>query len=405
MKGKKVVNGKFMVVLLLIAALVGHAQHFTNFTSADGLPSNNVNGVTVDAENHKWFGTQEGVAMYNDTVWTIYTKANGLIDNYINCISVDANSNIWVGTDVGISKFDGTSWTSFTTSDGLVNSMVNYIAGAPDGSVWIGTGGGASHFDGTTWKNYTLSDGLPGEMISYIAVGQTDVWLGTWIGGLSKFNGTTFSNYTMADSLPDNNITSIAIGANNTKWIGSYYGVGLFGSNDEWAATYRAKDGLFNNFIMDIDMDSKGNMWFGNYDIYTQDPGISKKSATGWRTFSVSNGLINAQIKRIAVDNTDHIWIATAAGVSKLTDANTGMNDFSAFPVKIYPNPATTEIHVDGQTTSGLLTISAVNGQQLLQKTLMKGSNTIPVDGLKAGIYLLRYNTETGVYTGKLFIR
>jgi ligand-binding sensor domain-containing protein len=396
----------FLIILVVLTGYIVRAQHFTNYTSVDGLPSDYVTGVAVDANNHKWFSTQAGVARFNDTTWITYTTSNGLIDNYVNCIAVDANNHIWIGTDLGVSTFDGTLWTSFTPADGLVNSVVNYIAGAPDGSVWIGTGAGVSHFDGITWNNYTTANGLPNNLISCIAVEQTgSVWLGTWIGGLSKFNGSTFTNYTKTDSLPDNNISAIAIGANNTKWMGTYYGASVFNSTDQWVANYRTKDGLFNNFVMDIDMDSKGTMWFGNYDIYTMDPGLTKKSSTGWRTFNISDGLINAPVKRIAVDKTDHIWVATGAGVSKLTDANAGVGDFSTLRVAIYPNPATTEIHVDGLKTSGTYTILNMAGKEIMGNPLLKGTNTINVENLKTGIYVIRCTMASGVYTEKLIIR
>jgi ligand-binding sensor domain-containing protein len=396
-----------LLVMVMLSGSMIRAQHFTNYTSAtSGLPSNNVTGVAVDANNHKWFGTQAGVAMFNDTTWITYTTANGLINNYINCITVDVNNNIWVGTDFGISKFDGAQWTSFSMANGLINNTVNYIAGAPDGSVWIGTGEGASNFDGTTWKNYTTTEGLPGNMISYVAAGTNgNIWLGTFLGGLSKFNGTAFTNFTKADSLPDNNIMCIAMGANNTKWIGTFYGVGVFDSQDKWIATYRAKDGMFNNFVQDIAMDSKGTMWLANYDIYTMDPGLSKKTTSGWRTFSIPDGLLNGPLKRIAVDKTDKIWIATGAGVSKLTDAAEGLGDLSTIHVNIYPNPATTEIHVDGLSEPGQVTINAVTGMEVASQSISRGSNTISLRNMQPGLYIIRCTAGPGVYSGKLIIR
>ena len=397
---------KLTILFLMLAGLQAGAQNFTNYTTVQGLPSNNVLGVAVDSHNVKWFGTQSGVAKYNDTTWTTYTTTNGLIDNYINCIAVDASDHIWVGTDIGVSKFDGTTWTSFTTTNGLVNSQVNYISGHPDGSVWIGTSGGVSRFDGTTWKNYTSADGLAGDMISYIKVDQANnVWLGTWIGGLSKFNGTGFTNFTTADSLPDNNVSSIGIGANNTKWIGTYYGVAVYDNSDKWIATYRAKDGLFNKFVMDIAMDARGSMWFGMYDLYTQDPGLSRKGATGWKSFTVTDGLINAQVKRIAVDKSDHLWSATAAGVSKLSDTNAGLSEISPFPLQVYPNPATDEIHLDGLTSAGSCTLNTATGKVVVSASLQKGSNTISTSGLNPGIYIVKCALESGIYTGKLIIR
>ncbi|MCX6269297.1 MAG: hypothetical protein NTW16_18415, partial [Bacteroidetes bacterium] len=58
----------FSYLLLIILTLTGsvvQAQQFTNYTTANGLPSINVNGVAVDGNNLKWIGTQAGVARFD----------------------------------------------------------------------------------------------------------------------------------------------------------------------------------------------------------------------------------------------------------------------------------------------------------------------------------------------------
>jgi ligand-binding sensor domain-containing protein len=400
-------NSRILVILvLLLSAPIIHAQIFTTITTADGLPSDNVTSVVVDQNNLKWFGTQEGVARYNDTSWTVYTTASGLIDNYINCITVDASNHIWIGTDLGVSTYDGSQWISYTPASGMLNDIVNCIAAAPNGNIWIGTPSGASKFDGTAWTNYTTDGGLPANMISSIAVESNgNVWLGTYLGGLSKFDGSTFKNFTTADSLPSDNIITIGFGAGNSKWIGTYSGVAVFDNNDQWTKTYRKAQGLFNDFVQDIDMDSKGIMWFGLFDIYTQDPGVSWINSSGSKSYAISDGLLSGVLRKIAIDKGDVVWIATNAGVSRLRDASAGISPVSDFPARIYPNPASSEFHMDGMTQSGLLSVSNVTGCEVLKATISKGSNVIPVNGLESGIYILRFTTSAEIYTGKLIIR
>jgi ligand-binding sensor domain-containing protein len=402
----KTAISNFFVALLVLSGSVIRAQQFTNYTSASGLPADNVNGVAIDSGNHKWFGTQAGVAMFNDTTWKVYTTADGLIDNYITCIAVDRNDNVWAGTEMGVNKFNGTQWTTYTTSAGLINNSVTYIAADPDGSVWIGTNGGLSHLSGDTWTNYTTAQGLCGDVISYIAAdSKGNKWIGTWLGGLSKFNGTTFTNFTTADSLPDNSVLSIGIGANNTKWIGSLNGVAVFDSLDKWMLTYRASDGLLNNFVQDIAMDSKGSMWFGLYDTYTQDGGISRFNTAGWKSLTTSDGLVDALVRRIAVDKKDNIWIATGNGVSKLTEWNIGINTLAATSVKIYPNPATSGIHIDGISEASHLQIFDITGNEIQAASLAAGSNLIRLQNIRAGVFFLRISSDAGTISRKLIVK
>ncbi|HNY01314.1 MAG TPA: two-component regulator propeller domain-containing protein [Bacteroidales bacterium] len=390
---------------LLIIGFTARAQQFQNYTSANGLPSDNVLGVAVDATNQIWFGTQSGVARLSNSAWTVYTTANGLIDNYINCIAVDAQDHVWAGTDYGVSMFNGSTWTNYTTSNGLIDNMISRIAGAPDGSVWIGTQSGVSHYNGTTFTNYTTANGLPSDMISCIAADDNNVWFGTFIGGLSKFNGTTFTNYTMADSLPSENITAIALGNNGTKWIGTYSGVAVFNASDQWVTTYRQAQGLYNNFIQDITMDSRGTMWFAIYDPYTMDGAVTRYDDGFWSSFTTSNGLVNYLVKRIATDGSDNEWVATGSGVSKIYDIYLGTGEIQGTLSGLYPNPAGEVVHLDGVASAGQVEIRSTDGRKVFSSAVMAGSNTLPVNGLARGIYLVRCTTSAGTSTGKLVIR
>ena len=68
---------KLLLIVLMLSGTLIQAQTFTNYTSVDSLPSDNVTGVAIDAANQKWFGTQDGVAKFNDVTWSTYTTANG----------------------------------------------------------------------------------------------------------------------------------------------------------------------------------------------------------------------------------------------------------------------------------------------------------------------------------------
>ncbi len=396
----KLIIGLFMVHFVTIV----HAQTFTNYTTADGLPSNNVNGVAIDHNNNKWFGTQMGVAKFNDATWTVYTKTDGLIDNYINCIAVDSSGNIWAGTDFGLSKFDGVRWISYTVDSGLVNNTITYIAADPDGSVWFGTNSGLSHLAGSVWKSY---DSLPGDHnnVSYISFDSGgNKWIGTWIGGLVKFNGSAFTPVTN-DSILSNSITSVAIDQNNNKWLGTYYGITVLDNNNQWIKNYRHIDGLYNNYVQDIHMDSKDNIWVGMYADYVQDGGITKFDGTTWTSYTVTDGLVDKLVRRLTVDHKDNIWITTGNGVSKFTDKNSGISDISVSGVKIFPDPASDLLTVSQVLHPMVLTFSDITGRKRMTQNLPDNSNNINISGLNPGMYILKLSEGSKIYTSKLIVQ
>ena len=392
------------IILSIICINLANAQSFTNYTTDNGLPDNNVNGVAVDGSNIKWFATQAGVARFDGTTWTTYTTANGLIDNYINCIAVDVNDHVWAGTDLGISTYDGSSWTNYNISDGLVNDMVSYISSDDAGTIWIGTNGGLSAFNGTTFTNYTTGNGLPSDMISYIATGGGKIWIGTWLGGLVKFDGSGFTIMTTAQGLPDNNISCIALDNSGNKWVGSFMGVTLLDNNDQVVKTYTTADGLFNNYVKDLAIGSDQDVWAGIYADYLQDGALNWFNHTIWTTYKVEDGLVNPMVKRLATDQNDHVWIATGNGVSEFTKLSGGEEPGVA-DISVFPNPAENVISVTGVQQGVLVVLYNLYGQAVLQKTANSGKLDFDISKLPAGIYSLSLTENRNTFTQKVVIK
>ena len=75
--------------------------------------------------------------------------------------------------------------------------------------------------------------------------------------------------------------------------------------------------------------------------------------------------------------------------------------------ISVYPNPGTGEFWVSmpaDQQVKALLVLD-INGKQLLRESNFKTSNPIDLTALKAGVYLLRLETQDGVYTQKVLIK
>lgn len=389
-----------LVFITMGSTVIAQPITFTNYTTADGLPDNFINGgVAIDKNNNKWFGTVAGVAKFDNVNWTVYTIANGLPDNYINCISVDNDNNIWVGLDgFGVCKFNGTIWTTYTTADGLVDNSVYNIAAGKDGSVWFATYSGASRLKNSIWTTYTTADGLPIDVISVITPDEFgNVWFGTWGGGVSKYNGTNFTNFDETENLIDTNISAISIEENGTKWFGTLnLGVSVFNNSDIWVNNYTMTSGLPENYIRDIKFDSYGNVWIGIFVDYLFDGYISKFDGTDWTSYTVEDGLVHDQIKNMAVDQDDNIWVATGGGVSKISLV-TGVNETNMnAELSVFPNPSKDflSINLNNNYDKGIKVIEFYNimNQKIAGYPLDENSNQIKISlqDYSNGIYFVR---------------
>jgi ligand-binding sensor domain-containing protein len=320
---------------------------YRRYTTADGLPHNQVNTVTVDDAGQVWIGTAGGVSHFDGTTWATYTTTDGLLDNDVRAIVLDGEGQVWVGTAGGVSRFDGTTWTTYTTTDGLLNNDVRAIALNDAGQVWIGTGGGVSRFDGTTWTNYTTADGLLNNDVHAITLDDTgQVWIGT-AGGVSHFDGTSWTNYTGQNELLNDTVWAIAVEDYEHLWLG------VTGGATEFERTIRAIYPLGHSKTPTraIAIDADGHKWFGGEDgvlhefdgdewksyppfgqitaiafglagdawIGSAGDGLAHFDGKTWTIYStaVAANLLSDQVHDITIDALGQVWVSTPQGVSR----------------------------------------------------------------------------------------
>jgi len=68
---------------------------YINYTTKDGLPSNETFCVLQDSRGYIWIGTDRGLVKYDGYEFKTYTTLDGLTDNVILAINEDDKGNIW----------------------------------------------------------------------------------------------------------------------------------------------------------------------------------------------------------------------------------------------------------------------------------------------------------------------
>ena len=182
-----------------------------------------VYGISVDAADRVWFGTEGGVSMFDGKRWTSWTHQQGL--GAPNDEKLPASTNTGLGTR---SRHDLS-----VGADGPATYNPNYvfsILAAVDGSVWAGTwGGGVARWDGKTWTNFTVRQGLAGNIVYSMAQDKSGVlWFGT-NRGLSRYDGHGFKNLGVAEGLLDQNVYAVAVAPDGDVWAGTRKGVARIG--------------------------------------------------------------------------------------------------------------------------------------------------------------------------------
>lgn len=100
--------------------------------------------------------------------------------------------------------------------------------------------------------------------------------------------------------------------SNNTLWVGTSVGaheIDLKTSRPR--NTFTRQDGLANEYVFAVGIDSEGYKWFG-----TNAGGASRYKDGKWKTYFPMHGLADYWIYSFANDRSGNLWIGTWAGVN-----------------------------------------------------------------------------------------
>jgi len=405
---------KFYIVIFFSYEL--SAQDFTNYFQADGLLDNSVNCVSIDANDNVWFGTNSGVSFFDGFTWESFTTDDGLVDNVVKAIFTASDGSVWVGTDFGLTVYDGTTTVSYTDEDGLGDNRINHINEDSNGWIWVGEKDGLSVFDGESWIAFTTDDGLPFGGINHVTFDTNDdKWLASSIFGVLHFDGTAFTTFDTTSGLINNNVRAIAVDESDNKWIATGQGISVLDTENTISDHHTMMlllpppDTL--NPVVDIALDSNGNVWAGIYvDYLISVGGLAVWNGTSWSDYdyveSASNGLVGPVVRDLAIDSQNNVWVATSTGVTKISGIQLSVPALSEEAnVEIYPNPSTSNLIVRTELEiHDFNLINSVGCEVTCPYLASLNGLQLDVTNLDKGLYILVLKMEKQIVKKSLLI-
>jgi signal transduction histidine kinase/ligand-binding sensor domain-containing protein/DNA-binding response OmpR family regulator len=326
---------------LWIATYLGASRFdgtaFTNLSQADGLLDLYITALAKGPDGAMWFGHQPGLTRWDDRKTEIFTETNGLprgpanlersifdSGNYINSIYRDDQGAMWIGTKAGLARYQDGRVTGFTATNGLAPPVTS-IAGSRDGTLWIGTLDGVSRYRNGLFTTLRTGEGLVNNSVMALrADAGGGLWIGT-LGGVSHWDGTNFLNYTQKDGLADEQVTSIETESNGVVWFG-HARVNSFDGHD-WDSgltrfdgrsfiSFRAADGLVGNAVTGIRSAPDGALWIATT------KGVSRYDYKSFASYAAADGLARDTVQTSARDTDGRLWF----GYSRLAGFGASTN-------------------------------------------------------------------------------
>ena len=392
---------------VFIYSTVSIAQEYSHYTEEEGLVNNSVNCISLTQEDHIWVGTNNGISFFDGSNWESFTVDNSpeMLSNSITAIYVASDGAIWVGTDFGLNVYDGENWISYTENDGLGDDRVSYINEDENGIIWVTEKEGLSKFDGNTWTSYGFQDGLPFGGLSHVTFdSNNELWLSSSLFGLIHFDGVGFTTYNTNSGIVSNTVRSVAIDENDTKWVGTAQGISVLSAENQIVEHHTMMlilpepDTL--NPVVDIKLDSQGNIWTGVYvDYLVTVGGVAAWNGASWTGFTDENDvLVGPVVRALAINSNDEVWVATSTGLTKMTNPQLSVEEcYSINSLSIFPNPASATVRIQSESIIQSYRIVNLLGQTVLLKDKVEANNSlISVEKFPLGLYIVEVQYRDG---------
>lgn len=382
--GKSIGFMKKIIIIcmyILLFETVWADKTYTFQTKNEGLHTLSISAIVQDAEGFLWFGTTEGISMYDGKEFVPYTsipfQRNSLASIVVQTMLMEDNGEIlWIGTYAGLDCYNiaTKTFSHYTVSDDVVVSLLidskgRFWAGTLNGLtllnretgkikiynstkdsttgyignntirnlyedskgiIYAATYDGLFEYDETTdtfVKSRLLKKGNPasnGTVYDVYEDADGTYWISSWMdnGGLIKVDGET-KDFTVF-TLPDNRIYTMNFDFDAKSILLGSWGSGLYvfdkktGETVQYSIDSPSPSNLCNNTIYSLFKDSNGILWIG-----TNGGGLnvydpSRSMFKSVTTDSQGNRIPQGRTRGIQRDVQGNIWVGIInSGVSK----------------------------------------------------------------------------------------
>ncbi|MFY9309346.1 MAG: T9SS type A sorting domain-containing protein [Bacteroidia bacterium] len=372
--------------LFVTDSIIYGTSYYGVYTSTDAgnswsLTNNGLQGAafitSITKSNANLFvGTSDGnvyTSINNGGLWT--NTSNGLPSHRIRFLYAN-DTTLFAGVDssgIFVSTNNGLLWTP--SNNGLTTAQVYYSILINGTTIFLGTDAGAfkSTNNGGLWVS--ANSGLNGNSAFSLAISDSTIFVLTDSGMYTSSNNGSFWTVTNNNGITEFPIVSLAANATNV-FAGTFSGLGN-------GVVYSSSD--------------LGNSWFStNLNYYYFD--------------ALSLALTSTDIYAIIENNdfgmpTSSVWKRSLSEITGIAQ-KINNSDLTIYPT-IYPNPATSIVTIEFQTTTSknLIEIKNLLGETVYSDFLKTatGNNfmTIDIATFSNGVYFVQIQNEQKVLSKK----
>lgn len=281
----------------------------TFYTTANGLPSDDVTHLVVAADGKVWAGTKAGIAMLAEDRWEAVGGGGGECPpaQSVNMLYADRKGTLWASVGNSLYRCFRGKW-QLDAFDGAVYAMTE----DDKGTIWAAAATELFILRSNGWEKERQYGNI--QVRGMTAFGDRRVYLAT-DRGLYAMMGKRPRWYDVPEKhtgMVSNDTRCLIADRWGHIWVGTDKGVCIYDDTDFFHCLDGLK-GLPHEEILAIAGSKSGGRWFGTPN------GAIRLQDGKWKYYASKRWLPNDCVQAIAIEADDAVWIGTRGGVAKLT--------------------------------------------------------------------------------------
>ncbi|HVW60036.1 MAG TPA: two-component regulator propeller domain-containing protein, partial [Puia sp.] len=271
----------FLLACIGSFAVSGQAVHynFYNFSTDNGLPTNQVQHVFQDSYGFLWMATNSGLVRWDGYVLKVYTHEEGdpgsINDNIVYTIYEDSRKRLWIGTIDGLNMYNRQTdeFVKCRLIAGNDRVPVNGIIEDRQGKVWLATSFGLCNYDAGRGKaNWVPVPKKGADVLFAISLDSSNnIWAGTYNSGVLKYDQRN-GLFSWFDPVPGkkgarNRVNALLNTRDGEVWVANEAdGLSIMDSTGKLVRRYKHFSGdpqAYDNSVAALYEDRNGTIWVG----------------------------------------------------------------------------------------------------------------------------------------------
>lgn len=199
----------------------------------------------------------------------------------------------------------------WTTESGLPQDLVNNILQTRDGYLWFGTQEGLVRFDGVRFTIFDRENTpalKSADITDLLESPDGSLWIGTRGAGVVRHKDGEFRAFSAEDGLTNEGVVALTLDSKGVLWIQAENA--LFSLHDGKGSVYGPAQGLKGTRMRALAEGAGGQIWVGT------DEGLHRFEEGRFVHLSAREGLCDDSVRAMLPAKGDGLWVITDGGIN-----------------------------------------------------------------------------------------